>query len=280
MTTYFVFFAFIIVIIFDTFESHIQSCSKWNPNGETVVGNELNDVESITIVGTDILYVVDRYNNQNRLQRYLSGSLVGHTLWQGFDSIVFIDENGTIYTASNDGKIKRWIENEQQSEEINCQCNQCSRVWFDSEEQSLYIVERYRSRVIKCNLNTNKTIIVAGITDIDGSSNETLSYPYSLYINSKQDMYIADVNNHRIQKWTSNTATAGVTVAGQMKNTSLHQPYDVIVDQNNFMYIADTNNHRIIRWKEGESHGEVLCGISSNSNFVFFFKLIHLYENL
>lgn len=249
----------------------IQSCSKWNRIGETVVGDEvnthLNDVESIAIVGIDTLYVVDRYSDKKRLRAFPSGSLVGHTLWLGFDSIVLIDENGIIYTASDDGSIKRRLENAEEGKTINCQCNECSQMWFDSEEQDLYIVECYRSRVVKCNINTNTTITVAGITDMDGSSNETLSYPYTLYVDNRKDIYIADVNNQRIQRWTQN-ATAGITVAGQARkadssNASLYRPYDVIVDNNGFIYIADMINHRILRWKEGESQGEVICGISS-----------------
>jgi hypothetical protein len=260
--------------------SHIRSCSRWRRIGETVVGDEfnthLNDVESIAIIGIDTLYVVDRYDDKKRLQVFPSGSLVGRTLWHGFDSIVFINENGTVYTASDDGTMKRWRENAEEGEKINCQCNQCSRVWFDSEEQDLYIVECYRSRVTKCNINTNTTMTIAGITDMDGSSNETLSYPYTMYVNNKKDIYIADVNNQRIQKWTQN-ATTGRTIAGQTRktdhsNASLYRPYDIIVDNNGFMYIADMINHRILRWKEGESQGEVLCGISSKQSSLVYFS--------
>lgn len=258
----------------------IQPCSKWNRIGETIVGDELNthlnELESIAIIGTNTLYVVDRYKDKKRLQIFPSDSLVGRTLWHGYDSIVHIDVNGTIYTASDDGTLKRWLGNTEEGEKIsNCQCNQCSRVWFDSEEQDLYIVECYRSRIIKCNINTNTTITVAGITDADGSSNETLSYPYTLYVDNKKDIYIADVNNQRIQKWIRN-ATTGITIAGQTRkvdesNASLHRPHDIIIDKNGFIYIADMINHRILRWKEGESQGEVLCGISSE-----YYRLIYI----
>ncbi|UJR11116.1 hypothetical protein I4U23_015298 [Adineta vaga] len=233
----------------------IRSCSKWNRTGETMVGEELNtklnDLENIAIIGIDTLYIVDRYNDKTRLQVFPGDSLIGRTLWNELDSIVFIDENGTFYTTSDDGNITRWLENATEGEKINCQCNQCSRIWFDSEKQDFYIVERYRSQIIKCNSNTNITITIAGITDIDGSSNETLSYPYSLY------------------KWTENT-TSGFTVAGQtgkvdQSNATLCRPNDIIVDINGFLYIADTINHRILRWKEGESQGEVISGISSKS---------------
>ncbi|CAF4966595.1 unnamed protein product, partial [Rotaria sp. Silwood1] len=257
----------------NTISSQIRSCSKWIHAGETIVGNKLNtylnDLERIAIIGIDTLYVVDRYNDKTRLQIFPNGSLVGHTLWNEFDSIILIDENATIYTASYNGNIQRWFRDARQGEKINCQCNQCSRVWFDSENQDFYIVERFHSRVIKCNIHTNRTIIVAGITNIDGSSNQTLSYPYSLYVNNAKDIYISDVNNHRIQKWTQN-ATHGITIAGQTRkkdqsNGSLYRPYDIIGDNNGFIYIADMNNHRIIRWKEGETQGEILCGISGES---------------
>jgi len=213
-----------------------------------------------------MLYVVDRYHGKTRLQVFPSGSPVGRTLWNGLDSIVLIDENGTVYTASYEGYIERWLENAKEGKKVNCRCSQCSRLWFDSEQQDFYMVERFRSRIIKCNINTNTTVTIAGITDIDGSSNETFSYPYALYVNDVKDIYIADVNNQRIQKWTQN-ATAGITVAGQTRktdhsNASLHRPYDVIVDKNGFLYIADMINHRILRWKEGAVQGEVLCGVS------------------
>ncbi|CAF3478674.1 unnamed protein product [Adineta steineri] len=253
--------------------SQIKSCSKWNRIGETIVGKELNthlnDLESITIIGIDTLYVVDRYNDKTRLQIFSNGSLVGRTLWNGLDSIVLIDENGTFYTSSHDGNIEHWSENRKEGKKINCQCNQCSRIWFDSEKQEFYIVERFRSRIIKCNINTNTTITIAGTIDIDGFSNKTLSYPYALYINDVKDIYITDVNNHRIQKWKQN-ATIGITIAGQTRkidqsNTTLHRPYDIIVDTNDFIYIADMINHRILRWKEGESQGEIICGITGQS---------------
>ncbi|CAF4516182.1 unnamed protein product [Rotaria sp. Silwood2] len=255
----------------NTISSQIRSCSKWIRAGETIVGNELNthinDLERIAIIGIDTLYVVDSYNDKTRLQIFPNGSLVGHTLWNEFESIILIDENATIYTASYNGNIQRWFKDARQGEKINCQCNQCSRVWFDSENQDFYIVERFHSRVIKCNIHTNRTIIVAGITNIDGSSNQTLSYPYSLYVNNAKDIYISDVNNHRIQKWTQN-ATNGITIAGQTRkkdqsNGSLYRPYNIIGDNNGFIYIADMINHRIVRWKEGETQGEVLCGISA-----------------
>ncbi|CAF3942695.1 unnamed protein product [Rotaria sordida] len=257
----------------NTISSQIRSCSKWIRAGETIVGNELNthlnDLERIAIIGIDTLYVVDRYNDKTRLQIFPNGCLVGHTLWNEFDSIILIDENATICTASYNGYIQRWFKDARQGEKINCQCNQCSRIWFDSENQDFYIVERFHSRVIKCNIHTNRTIIVAGITNIDGSSNQTLSYPYSLYVNNAKDIYISNVNNHTIQKWIQN-ATNGITIAGQTRkkdqsNGSLYRPYDIIGDNNGFIYIADMINHRIVRWKEGETQGEVLCGISGES---------------
>ncbi|CAF0792629.1 unnamed protein product [Adineta ricciae] len=245
----------------------VQSCSKWNRIGETIVGNELNthlnDLESISMIGIDRLYVIDRYDGRTRLQIFPHGSFVGHTVWDGLGTIVFIGENGTFYTSSSDENIKRWQENATQGEETNCKCDHCSRIWFDPEAQDFYIVERYRSRIIKCNVDTNATVTVAGITDVYGSSNKTLSYPYALYVNHLKDLYIADVNNHRIQKYSEN-ATYGITVAGQT-NSSLHRPYDIKVDDNGFIYIADTINHRVLRWKEGESQGEVLCGITNES---------------
>ena len=159
-------------------------------------------------------------------------------MWNGFESIVLIDENATIYTASHNGNIERWFKDAKQGEKINCQCNQCSRIWLDSKNQDFYMVERFHSRDIKCNIYMNTTVIVAGITNIDGPSNQTFSYPYALYVNDAKDIYVTDVNNHRIQKWTQN-ATSGITIAGQTRkadqsNASLYRPYDLVGDNNGF----------------------------------------------
>ncbi|CAF4279615.1 unnamed protein product, partial [Adineta steineri] len=87
-------------------------------------------------------------------------------------------------------------------------------------------------------------------------------------------LYIADCNNHRIQKWKlpkngSTPLTAGITVAGGNGAGSaanqLDSPYGVYVSKKTgTIYVADTNNHRIQRWAVGASYGTTLAGINGS----------------
>ena len=68
-------------------------------------------------------------------------------------------------------------------------------------------------------------------------------------------MYIADLNNHRIQKWIPG-ASEGTTVAGGNGSGSnanqLNKPKGVVIDASGNLYITDTYNHRIQKWTLGQ----------------------------
>ena len=63
------------------------------------------------------------------------------------------------------------------------------------------------------------------------------------------NMYVADIENHRIQFFEAGRSTgrtvAGVTnVAGSSANL-LNRPYTVRIDRQWNLYVTDTLNHRI-----------------------------------
>jgi hypothetical protein len=77
------------------------------------------------------------------------------------------------------------------------------------------------------------------------------------------NVYVADVLNHRIQKWAPGAA-AGVTVAGGngagSRADQLYLPYGVAVDRSGNVYVADVGNHRIQRWTPGAPPGVTVAG--------------------
>ncbi|CAF4743519.1 unnamed protein product, partial [Rotaria sp. Silwood2] len=85
--------------------------------------------------------------------------------------------------------------------------------------------------------------------------------------------YIADRNNHRIQKYLVGSLS-GITVAGQANGTSgstlsyLQNPSRVLVDVNGDMYITDTGNQRILSWSHSASSAVIIAGtgIGGSSN--------------
>ncbi len=116
-------------------------------------------------------------------------------------------------------------------------------------------------------LRWNSTgITVAGQSDIAGTSNNLLNSPAGIAFDpSYTALYIAEANNHRVQKWIPGAST-GTTVAGQSDGTSgsslthLNSPRDIEVDANENIYVADLYNHRIVMWPNGASIATIIAG--------------------
>ena len=96
-----------------------------------------------------------------------------------------------------------------------------------------------------------------------GAAATQLAFPYSVAVDSNFNVYVADTNNHRIQRWAPGD-TSGVTVAGGNGQGSaanqLRFPNGVAVDSNFNVYVADTNNHRIQQWAPGATSGVTVAG--------------------
>jgi hypothetical protein len=103
-----------------------------------------------------------------------------------------------------------------------------------------------------------------------GATPDRLNNPYGVFVDTSENIYIADKNTHRIQKWTAG-AHKGTTVAGGNWNGSgslqLNNPTGVVVDASGNVYVADMNNHRIQRWAPGAVGGDTAAGaLPSNWN--------------
>lgn len=111
--------------------------------------------------------------------------------------------------------------------------------------------------------------IVAGRTDEQGERNDQLYFPRGIFFDEKnQNLYIADTNNNRIQKWKIDE-TNGSTVAGfgGSDRSKLTNPNSIYVDQQTeILYVVDTENHRIQRWLPNESEGTTIAGGNGRGN--------------
>jgi sugar lactone lactonase YvrE len=116
-----------------------------------------------------------------------------------------------------------------------------------------------------------------------GSAPNQLGSPQGIYVDSTGAIYVADYENHRIQKWDAG-AVAGITVAGGNRipggrADQLNSPRDVQVDSDGAVYIADFRNNRIQKWAAGASSGITLAGsytTGSNANQFAGIAGIHL----
>ena len=118
-----------------------------------------------------------------------------------------------------------------------------------------------------------------------GIGSTQLYYPWGIFVTSVNSvLYIADWQNHRIQKWlwgnrfifnmnifqlcflpgaTSGTTVAGVTASSGSTANKLYGPRAVVVDQLGYMYILDTGNKRVQRWAPAATSGVTIISSAS-----------------
>ncbi|CAF5026215.1 unnamed protein product, partial [Rotaria sp. Silwood1] len=105
-------------------------------------------------------------------------------------------------------------------------------------------------------------ITVAG-GNARGSETNQLYWPYGLYVDDDQTIYVADHDNHRIVEWKSGATNGKVVAGGNGQGNGAHQlnyPRDVIIDkESDSLIISDYVNRRVVRWpRRNGTRGETI----------------------
>ncbi|CAF3895899.1 unnamed protein product [Adineta steineri] len=120
----------------------------------------------------------------------------------------------------------------------------------------------------------NGTIIVGHISASSGATSMDLDTPVGIALDEHNSwLYVADSNNHRIQRynlnntWPSNgTTVAGGNGPGSRSNQLFYPTYIKISNKTGALYIVDNGNNRIQRWNQGATEGVTIAGdINGNS---------------
>jgi len=138
------------------------------------------------------------------------------------------------------------------------------------------------SKIIWYNGNTTDTTVNAvlfrspiGVTVAGGNgpgaaANQFFS-PADVFLDRDGNMYVADNNNNRIQRFPrgSTSASNGVTVAGGfgqgMAANQLDHPSSVFVDSHGNLYVADQGNHRIQEFPANSGGADGITVAGGNS---------------
>ncbi|TAE25398.1 MAG: hypothetical protein EAZ91_19000 [Cytophagales bacterium] len=94
-----------------------------------------------------------------------------------------------------------------------------------------------------------------------GTAANQLSSPSGVFVDGTGNIFVADISNHRIQKFPPNSTngTNGTTVAGTGTSGSaanqLNSPYRVFVDGTGNIFVSDRNNHRIQKFPPTSTSG-------------------------
>ncbi|QMW02969.1 hypothetical protein [Spirosoma foliorum] len=215
----------------DYLNSRVQ---KWEPgasSGVTVAGgngsgsaaNQLNGPFGIYVDGAGTVYVVDQ--NNHRVQKWVTGASSGVTVAGGngsgsaanqLDSPtgLVLDGTGAIYIADkNNHRIQKWasgatlgttVAGGNGSGSTATQLNNPTGVFVDSDG-AIYVADQNNHRIQQFPANSTQSTsgtTVAGGNGAGSGANQ-LANPYAVYVNAVGVIYVADFNNHRIQRWRS-----------------------------------------------------------------------------
>jgi len=132
----------------------------------------------------------------------------------------------------------------------NTQLNWPVGLYFDILTNSLVVANTAANNIVRYVLGSSFWTLIAG--DISGAAGTTparLYRPTAATFDPMGNLYVADMNNHRIQFFYAgqlNASTiAGITRVNGTNATTLAAPWSLRLDSQLNLYVADTYNHRI-----------------------------------
>ncbi|CAF1224557.1 unnamed protein product, partial [Didymodactylos carnosus] len=129
--------------------------------------------------------------------------------------------------------------------------------------QNIYVADYNNQRVQQWQSGQKNGSTIAGVTGQGGNGFNQFNRPTSVFVDTNGNLYVADRDNYRIQRWAPNSVI-GVTVAGgNGLGNSLTQfgpSYSIYVDANMSIYISDYQYHRVVKWVSGAPNCTVVAG--------------------
>ena len=170
---------------------------------------------------------------------------------------VYVDATENIYVADGgNNRVQKWVSGASQGITVaggngaGSGANQfdgCSGVYVDTYS-NIYVTDNGNNRIQKWIVGALQGITVIGGNG-RGAGDSQLNYPFGgVHIDGSGNVYVADTDNHRIQKWASG-ATQGITIAGgngsSSANNQLSFPVGIYVSASGNIYVTDNGNNRI-----------------------------------
>jgi len=122
-------------------------------------------------------------------------------------------------------------------------------IYLDASS-NLYVSDSGNHRVLKfisgSDSTTNGTLVAGG--NGAGSNANQLASPMGIWVDGNKTVYIADMQNNRIQQWLYGAAS-GITIAGGngigAANNQLVNPINIFMDGFNNLFVGDYSNNRV-----------------------------------
>ncbi|CAF4671688.1 unnamed protein product, partial [Didymodactylos carnosus] len=84
---------------------------------------------------------------------------------------------------------------------------------FIDSNQNIYVADFNNQRVQQWQSGQTNGSTIAGVTSQSGNGFNQFNSPTSVFVDLNDNLYVADRDNYRIQRWAPNSVI-GVTVAG------------------------------------------------------------------
>lgn len=190
------------------------------------MGSLINQFNQAYCIARDsnskVLYVADGLNH--RIMTYASNTTTG-TIFAGFQGAgtnrtqlnfptgLYLDSlsNSLIISNTYANNIVKWELNAKSwtliAGSVNGSFGNTSTLLFYPNDVvldpmgNIYVADTMNHRIQFFLAGQSVGVTIAGMTSIFGNSSTLLSSPYSLTLDSQLNLYVADSNNHRIQKF-------------------------------------------------------------------------------
>lgn len=231
---------------------NISLCASWNSTGLVLAHNTTFNTSTFSIfINTENnIYIANRFLNFIRIWKQDNDNSI-ETISGNWNSLtsLFVTNGGDIYMDSNtNDQVDKWSLNTRSSVTIKNIYGGCISLFIDINN-TLYCSINKDHQVVKAILHGNysKWMAAAG-TGCAGLSPYMLNQPNGIFVDTNFDLYVADTENNRIQKFTRRHQRFGVTlISNTTANFPLNRPTSVILDAEGYLFIVDSGNHRIIR---------------------------------
>lgn len=227
-----------------------------------------------------ILYVAE-YSN-NRVQAFQSSSSMGVTIPSSAKGPlgVYFDEALSILYISELGaptKLSRWPSGQTLPASGTMSCNTAGG-WtgmpygvIGDRQGNIYASDNSCHTLVVWPFNSTVPRRIGGVGTAGASANH-LNSPRHIYLDEIHSfIYVADTNNHRIQRFSITGNGTAVTVAGgNGAGTGLHQtktPTGVYVStKDGSIYVSERDNHRVTKWRINATAGMVVAGRANGTS--------------